>query len=106
MGQTIRFLCEAAGNPSPQLNWLINGRPIKGNFLSLLMCPSFQHDLIPGVPLLDLILYLISSTDKCAPNLNVLQKFAMFVVGHGGSVVSLVPCIQKVAGLNLTPAAT
>lgn len=29
VGQTIRFLCEAAGNPSPQLNWLINGRPIK-----------------------------------------------------------------------------
>lgn len=31
VGQTIRFLCEAVGNPSPQLNWLINGKPIKGN---------------------------------------------------------------------------
>jgi len=30
----------------------------------------------------------------------------ILVIGHGGSVISSVPCVQKVAGLNPTEATT
>ncbi len=42
VGQNYSFRCDVEGDPTPDLTWLINGRPIEG----ILEClyPQIRHD--------------------------------------------------------------